>query len=141
MDPRSFQTLAVQLAGGDAAHRRTALSRSYYALFNTAAAHLKSMGFRVGRGAAAHGEVQHCLANCGDAEVVAISAELNELHRVRNRADYQIDRADIEHPGFVTQTVAHAGEQIRALDSVMTGPRRLQLQPAIARWRRENGYP
>lgn len=141
MDPRDFQKLAVELAGGSAAHRRSALSRSYYAFFNVAAGHLRSLGFRIRRGAAAHGEVHHCLANSSEIDVVAIASELSELHGVRNRADYHLDQFDVEHAAFVTQTVALAGEQIRLLDSAMSGPRRPRMQAAIARWRRENGYP
>ena len=141
MNPRDFHSLAVQLVGGTAAHRRTAVSRSYYAAFNVAAAHLTSLGFRVRRGAAAHGEIQYCLANSGDVVVAAIGSELYELHSARIRADYQLDQLDIEQTPIVAQTVTIAGSQIRALDAAFTGPRRPQLQAAIAQWRKENGYP
>jgi hypothetical protein len=141
MDPREFQSLAVQFAGGTAAHRRTAISRSYYAVFNVAAAHLRSLGFRIRKGAAAHGEIQHCLANSGDTVVAGIGSELHELHSARIRADYQLDQLDIEQAPVVAQTVAIAGIQILTLDSAFTGPRRPQLQAAIEKWRKENGYP
>lgn len=68
MDPRDFHALAVRLATGTApaaADCRTAISRAYYAVFNVAAEHLRGMGFPIGKGAAAHGEVQKCLANGG----------------------------------------------------------------------------
>lgn len=141
MDPRDFQSLAVQLAGGTVAQRRTAVGRSYYAAFNVAAAHLRSLGFRVRRGAAAHGEVQHCLSNSGDPDVVGVASEMSELHTARNRADYQMEDLAIELGPAVTQAVALAEKQIRTLDSAFAGPRRPQLQAAIAKWRRENEYP
>src|SRR4051794_25133410 len=58
MDPRDFHALAARLTAGTApapADCRTAINRSYYAVFNVAAEHLRSMGFPVGKGAAAHG--------------------------------------------------------------------------------------
>ena len=111
MDPRAFHTLAQRLSPGPAAADcRTAVSRAYYATFNVGAEILRGLGFRVRKGAAAHGEIYHCLSNGGD-------------------------------PAVVTKIVATAGAVIRVLDEAFASPRRLQLQPAIARWRRENGYP
>ena len=140
MDPRDFQTLAVSLVNGGPAGARSAVSRCYYAAFNVAAAHLRSMGFRVSRGAAAHGEVRLCLMNSGDAELQAVATRLNDLHHARNRADYQLDRNDIERVADVRNFVSIAGAQIHVMD-VAFSSRGAQLQAAIAKWRKENGYP
>src|SRR5687768_16776608 len=109
MDPRDFITLAARLAAGSSASEcRTAISRSYYAVFNVGAAHLRDLGFAVGKGAAAHGEVQKCLSNSGLADAVVVGSELNDLHSSRNRADYQLERPDVENPANAQTTVALA---------------------------------
>jgi len=99
------------------------------------------MGFRVSKGAAAHGEIYKCLSNSGDQEVADVASELNDLHSYRIRADYQMDRTDVERPVLASDVVNTATELIAAIDAAFGGPRRAQLQAAIAKWRRDNGYP
>jgi hypothetical protein len=142
MDPREFHQLAVRLANGrTAAEFRAASGRAYYAAFNVAADHLRSMRFQIKPSAAAHGEIQHCLANSGDTEIAKIGSDLVIVHGERNRADYRLDATDIETDVHARANVSTAHEIIRALDSAFTGPRRAQIQSAIATWRRSNGYP
>jgi hypothetical protein len=142
MDPRDFDTLARKLStGATAAERRTAIGRSYYAVFNVAAEHLRALGFPIGKGAAAHGEIQKCLSNSGDKAVTAVASDLSDLHSLRNRADYQLDRADVDKPATVLAVVESASDLIRTLDNAFAGPQRSQLQASIQKWRRDNGYP
>ena len=142
MDPRDFHALAVRLcASGSAADLRTAVSRSYYAVFNVGASHLRSMGFPIGKGAAAHGEVQKCLNNSGDLTVITVATELNGLHGGRNRADYQLDRPEPENRSNVLGIVTLAADAIRVLDASFQGASRANLRSAILSWRRSNGYP
>src|SRR4051812_36246199 len=123
MDPRDFHTLAVRLAAGSsAADRRTAISRSYYAAFNLAAELLRGLGFAVGRGAAAHGEVQRCLANSGIVQLALVASDLGDLHSSRNRADYQLDRLDVEKSANAQVVVTLGAEVIRLLDAAFRGP-------------------
>lgn len=65
--------------GKTPAHQRSATSRAYYAVFNYAAELLRAF-VPISKGAAAHGEVQHCLASCGDTDVVAVGSDLHALH-------------------------------------------------------------
>ena len=141
MDPRDFHALAARLAGGTPAELRSAVSRSYYAVFNVAAETLRALNFAIGKGAAAHGEVQKCLSNAGDPTVAAVASDLDALHSRRNRADYQLDRADVENRKNVQGAVSQAGVMIRVLAAAFGGPQRAQLQAAIQKWRRDNGYP
>jgi hypothetical protein len=142
MDPRDFHALAARLSSSaSAADLRTAVSRSYYAVFNVGASHLRDAGFAIGKGAAAHGEVQKCLNNCGDQGVMAVATELNDLHGARNRADNQLDRRDPENRSNVLGIVAQAGDHIRVLDLAFQGIDRAKLQLTIMNWRRDNGYP
>lgn len=146
MDPRDFHRLAAKLASGpttnlSAAECRTAISRSYYAVFNVAAEQLRKLGFPVGKGAAAHGEIQKCLANSGDAALAAVASDLGDLHASRNRADYQLDKPDVEKAVNAQAVAALAGNLIQALDGAFQGPRRAAIQTVIQGWRRDNGYP
>ena len=142
MDPRDFHTLASRLAAGTTpAEYRTAIGRSYYAAFNVAAELLRNLGFPLGRGAAAHGEVQRCLSNAGDPAVAAVAAGLGQLHSRRNRADYQLDNPDVETSKNAMAAVSQAGAMITSLDQALAGPQRAQLQGTIKQWRRDNGYP
>ena len=142
MDPREFHGLAERLAShGTAAESRTAVGRACYATFNVGAEILRDLGFRVRKGAAAHGEIYHCLSNSADPDVIGAASEINDLHRLRNRADYQLDSTDVERAAVVMKVVQTAGTVIRALDVAFTGPRRSQLQAPIEKWRKENGYP
>ena len=66
MNPRDYQRLAERWVAGPApslAECRAAISRAYYAAFNAAAEQLRAAGFPIGKGAAAHGEVRHCLVH------------------------------------------------------------------------------
>jgi len=142
MDPREFQRLAVRLAGGPTpAERRTSISRCYYAAFNVAAEHLRSLKFPVSKGGAAHGEVRLCLVNAANRELIEAANILQELHTRRIRADYQLDRSDPETASTASTSVATAAKVIQLMDATSSGLNRPQIQSAIAFWRRANGYP
>lgn len=143
MDPRDFHVLAARLATATrgAAEARTAIGRSYYAVFNVGAEWLRQLGVFVGKGAAAHGEVQKCLSNSGHADVELVASRLNSLHSRRNRADYQLDKTDVEDATEAHIVVTQAAEMIAVLDGAFRGPRRAQLQSSIQSWRKANGYP
>lgn len=142
MDPREFHRLAEQLAQGRTpAEFRTAIGRAYYSAFNVAADGLRTLGFRLSKGGTAHGEVVHCVWNAGDPTVSAAADKLNSLHSLRNRADYQMDKRDVENSPVTKKAVEDARSVIQAIDAAFTGPQRTAIQSAIAKWRRENGYP
>jgi hypothetical protein len=142
MDPRDFQQLGHRLsAGATTAERRTAVGRAYYAAFNVGAAWLRALAFPVGKGAAAHGEVQRCLANSGHPDLDAVASQLGDLHTERNRADYQLDRTDIEHPAKAPSAVRLSADMIQVMDQLFTGPEKPKLEAAIHAWRKANGYP
>ena len=142
MDSRDFLEVADRLSrGASAAEFRTSIGRSYYAAFNVAADRLRSAGFPIGRGGAAHGEIRYCLANAGDADIQEAATKLGELHSIRIRADYHLARTDVEAPGIAVGVAAKAAKVIDSIDQAFRGPTRAQLQAAISKWRRDNGYP
>lgn len=142
MDAREFLTIAGELARRpDAAAQRTAISRAYYAAFNTGAQFLRSCGFRIGKGAAAHGEVYRCLSFSGHTELARAGSDLNDLHSLRNRADYQLDRTDVERPKVALAAVELSWNLIQNMTSAFGGPERVLIEATIAKWRKDNGYP
>jgi hypothetical protein len=73
--------------------------------------------------------------------VAAAASQLGDLHTDRNRADYQLDRTDVERPADARAVIGKAVAVIQALDAAFAGPNRAQLVTAIQAWRRGNGYP
>jgi uncharacterized protein (UPF0332 family) len=141
MNPRDFHSLANHLARGSAADIRTSISRSYYAAFHVGAAALRTIGVNIGRGAAAHGEVVHCLGNSGQSQLTLLAFVLSDLHTVRNRADYQLDKADVEQSAKAVAIATQAESFIQSLDQIFSGPDRESIRQAISTWRKANGYP
>jgi len=140
MDPREFQVLASELVGRNrAADIRSAISRAYYAVFNVGAEILAELGFRVSKGANAHGEVRHRLSNSGDLDVVKVGSQLGDLQSRRIQADYQLKQKDIENQKLAQAFVELAGKMIQTLDQCRSEPRRLQIINAIQEWESKTG--
>jgi hypothetical protein len=138
MNPREFQQLAKKLVSETSpAHLRTAISRAYYAAYNIAADVLREMGFHVPRSAYGHGDVQRWLGNCGDREVEAVGSQLAGLHSKRLRADYDLDKTDVERPKTAQAVVKQADKMIKVLESCRTGQKREQVIQAIREWKRK----
>jgi uncharacterized protein (UPF0332 family) len=142
MNAREFRALALELLGaGTAAKNRSAISRAYYSAFHVGVETLLALGFRVGRGGAAHGEVARCFMNSDDSDTRNAGILLSSLHTLRIRADYQLDRFDIEQSTAAKTTVREAQSVIESFDRILISPQRPQIQSAIAVWRKSNGYP
>jgi len=142
MNPRDFYALADELAKANSpAKRRSAISRAYYSAFHVGVDALRSLGFTVSKGAAGHGEVVRCLVNSGDSPTSTAALRLSDLHSVRNRADYQLERVDVEQSSNTRAAVDQARVIIETFDRVAIAPNRSQIQAAIASWRKSNGYP
>jgi hypothetical protein len=67
-------------------------------LFHSASGFPGKLGFQTARGPQAHGQLPARFNNCGVEEGVQISRWLNELHRKRLAADY-----DLTSKEFITQ--------------------------------------
>ena len=97
MEGKDFLTIALQYCGSSSeAERRTAVSRAYYALFNTIKYLLKAAGFRIQKTASGHEQLYRYLHNSGLADAQAIASKLNSLRTVRNDADYELQKAGFD---------------------------------------------
>ena len=87
MQPNEFLTVALDLARGSAAEKRTAVSRAYYASYHIGANVIQTLGGRVGGGFSAHGKVFKSLGGCGVTEVAKLGEKIKNLHGWRRKAD------------------------------------------------------
>jgi uncharacterized protein (UPF0332 family) len=95
--PRDILDVAdVLITGANEAEWRSAVSRAYYCVFHAARRLLGACGFDVPRADQAHAYLWLRLANSGHPDVQQAGDELNDLRRVRNWADYDVER-DFPH--------------------------------------------
>jgi hypothetical protein len=136
VEPIEFQNLALRLAANSsAAELRTAISRAYYAVFLLAYQFIRELGFSVGQGSQAHGEIRNRLGNSGDVEVQRVGSQLSDLHNKRIRADYHLDRVDVENQKTVQAVVQQSGKLIQILENHRKDATKSQLvKDAIKNW-------
>jgi uncharacterized protein (UPF0332 family) len=93
MNPHEFLDLAAEWSTGPSEGEwRSAVSRAYYAAFHVAQDLLRQVGFAVPQDDQAHAYAWLRLANSGNPDVQRAGNDLNELRRMRNRADYDLQR-------------------------------------------------
>jgi uncharacterized protein (UPF0332 family) len=91
MEGRDFLELAKKLQNSDdEASLRTAVSRSYYAIFNHVKDFLNTNGITLPKAAQAHEKAQQYLSNSGIDEAADLADELDNLRNNRNDADYEL---------------------------------------------------
>jgi hypothetical protein len=138
MNPRDFCQLAERLVdGGSPAELRTAISCAYYTAYLVAVEILEGMAFRINKGPGGHGDVQHHLNNSGDVDLEHVSSQLGDLQSKRIRADYQLDRPDVENPKTAHAIVIQASQMIETLDRCCSGERRPQIIQGITDWKKK----
>ena len=92
MNPLDFLTLADKLkCSSDEAERRTAISRSYYSVFNYLKAHLAEHDIPISSSASGHKHLTQYLNNSGIAEAKRLSHIVGDLRSERNKADYRME--------------------------------------------------
>jgi uncharacterized protein (UPF0332 family) len=93
-DWSNYLTVAERLASGDLriaeeeACLRSAISRAYYAVFGMARSHARQDRVRTRMSGAEHGEIVVFFSRRYGAVGEEIAAQMNNLRRLRNRADY-----------------------------------------------------
>jgi uncharacterized protein (UPF0332 family) len=135
MDGREFLSLADELAaGGTAAHRRSALSRAYYAAYHTAYALLSALGIALSRDHRDHERVPRCLQYSDDASLNQAGAILRRLQTLRVKADYHLRDPYPENSDTVDFYLSQARRCIGLLDATPADPAaRAALAAAIRR--------
>src|SRR5205823_1929229 len=86
--------LAHRLAAGTTETEwRSPISRAYYEAFHVARQLMFDLHFNIPRTDDAHKYMYLRLNNCGHAQIVAASSDLNSLRAERNEADYDLRRS------------------------------------------------
>jgi uncharacterized protein (UPF0332 family) len=117
MNFRDFLILADELATANReTDWRTAVSRAYFAAFHGARQLLQQGGFDVPRGDQAHAYLWLRLAHCGHADLEVEGTRLNDMRRMRNKADYDLDTALEQKTAL--GTVRSAFQLVDILDEV-----------------------
>jgi uncharacterized protein (UPF0332 family) len=112
MDGRAFLDVAHDLAAGPAeAHWRSAAGRAYYALFHECLAALLRWGFALPPHQNAHASVRLRFTYSADPDVKRIGLALDDLIKLRNKADYQLSL-----PGYFStnERAVQAVDDVRA---------------------------
>src|SRR5262245_54000309 len=122
------------IANATEAEWRSAVSRAYYGAFHAARDLFVDLGFAVPRGAQAHAYLWIRLSNCGDPSLVQAGADLADLLRRRNFADYDI-QLDLDQSTALTWV-----QLARAVSQQLAGghvePVRSQITAAIRDYER-----
>ncbi|HUW32596.1 MAG TPA: hypothetical protein VM223_13380 [Planctomycetota bacterium] len=145
MDPRDFCQQAEEFAEGKPAANfgnravdcRSSISRAYYACYNVAISFLTSMSIPVRRGPGAHREVQLFLENSGDSDIRNIGSELEDMREMRNVADYDLERTDVETRHSARFHASKARAVIQVIDSCTSQSRRSQIAASILAYRKD----
>jgi len=125
MNPRDFQTLAMSLLEDKQPVKcRTAISRAYYAVFNTSVEILRGMGLPVSPGPSGHGEVRNYFLNGGIEDIKKVGSQLNDLHSKRIKADYHLTDVGSENPNTAEVVVRQSEKMIKTLDLQCLGTER-----------------
>ena len=137
MNPKEFQYLASRLAehGEFPSDFRTAISRSYYAVYNLGISLLNEMGFPVPKTIDAHVLMRRHFDNSGDIELIEAAEKIKNLKTKRKHADYDLDRHDVEKKQNAKTIVHSADRLIQAMDKCCNGSNRGQIIKSIQNWK------
>ena len=136
MNFRDFLRVAQGLSAGKTeAEWRSAISRSYYALFHVASELLMILGFRVPRMDRGHAFLWLRLSNSSNPDVSQAGRDLNKLRSDRNTADYDqrasISQTDAEDAWKIAQLA------ISVFDGALKEPILTQITEAIKIYERD----
>jgi uncharacterized protein (UPF0332 family) len=136
MDGGDFLTVADALAAGNSeAEWRSAVSRAYYAAFHRARDLLRLCQFDVPGDERAHQYLERRLANAGLVDLITAGSRIGSLRRIRNWADYELDRP-LDQATAVLR-VQTASDLLPILKAAEEEPFRSRLTEAIRVYERD----
>ena len=142
MNPKEFQYFASGLVehGVFASEFRTAISRSYYAVYNLGISLLKEMDFIIPVDSNAHKAVYYHFNNSGDSLLIEVATKIDDLRTKRNHADYDLDRPYVEKKQNAKAIVHSADRLIQTMEKQCTGKNRSQIIKSIQDWRKKTSH-
>jgi len=139
MNPKDFQDLALRFAehGSFPVEYRTAISRSYYAVYNVGISLLKEMGFTIPKDSNAHVLMRRHFKYSGDIELIEAAEKIKNLKTKRKHADYDLDRPDVEKKHNAKVHVYSAGRLIKNMEKQCNGKNRSQIIESMKNWKKD----
>lgn len=119
---------------------RSAVSRIYYAVFNTGKTLLNELGFVLPKDAAAHEELYRRLYNSGLSEIQETANWLFDMRRKRVSAGYDMVSRNFQSHRSYALDMARAKLSIAQLESHSQAPLRNQLKDGIQEYERKSGF-
>ncbi|MBU1368576.1 MAG: hypothetical protein ABIK98_15790 [Pseudomonadota bacterium] len=138
MKPKEFQDLAAGIVEKNnpfPSELRTAISRSYYAVYNLGIKLLKDMGFTISKKLDVHVFMRRHFKYSGDIELIEAAEKIKHLKNKRQHADYELDRTDVEKQQNAKAHVYSADRVIKTLEKQCSGKNRDQIIKNIKAWR------
>jgi uncharacterized protein (UPF0332 family) len=136
MKAEDFLVLARFLAAESTeAAWRSAVSRSYYAMFHVGRQLMEDLGFTIPHADQAHRYLVLRLSNSGNQQVIAAGRQFDVLRRDRNQADYDFHRV-IRQPAARTDTQL-AEDIMKVLEAAALEPTRSQITDAMKIYERD----
>lgn len=130
--------LAAKKSAGEASYR-SAVSRAYYGAFHLAISFLSGLGFKVPKGAGAHGWVPQALIGSDQQDAAEAGRLLQDLHAERIVADYRWERRATGNQ-IDAQTSVHTALAIHQLLIACEEPvAKRALKAAISSYLRKRG--
>lgn len=121
MNPRDTLDVAEELCTGlKEAQWRAGVSRASFAAFHEARRLLRNARFDVPRADRAHAYLWLRFSNCGQPDVEEVGIRLNDLRKMRNWADYDLDQP-FEH-SFALVQLQGACDILQLLETLSSTP-------------------
>jgi hypothetical protein len=146
MDAREFYNVALEIAlrtpPAGPAWCRTAIGRAYYATLIVTVESLEAVGVRVSSGPNKHIDASRLLHQSSDAQLRTAAATLDNLKTERHRADYEMNRSDVETITHARRAVQDAKDILAWLDAFVKDPARMAATKAsIESYKKKLGTP
>lgn len=142
MKPKAFYNLAYSLAhnGSGPEDFRSAISRAYYAVYNTADNVVCELVGKLDRPErqSYHLRMRDCLKCSHDQLIIQTGHQMWDMFQQRKDADYVMSDpvVDVENPKTAQAVVQQAKKLIERLETAMDNPgRRNRIQTALLNWK------
>jgi len=135
MRPREFYDYAARLAanGTRSAEFRTAVSRSYYAVYHVARELLAQLGGQFAE-RDAHVDLRRHLEKTADQVLIKAADDLRRLHADRKTADYNLNDGTFENKKEALARVAKAQMVMERIERQCAGSERTRIAATLAIW-------
>lgn len=129
MQPKEYLELADKLITiNKPAHLRSCISRAYYSTFHTSIQTLRALGFTISD-TCAHGEPIRLLSY--SKQTKPVSSKMFDLQGWRVKADYRLDRTDVETVQTAELRLSEAKKIVAGIEDCLKSPQKEEVTKEI----------